>query len=173
MTDQLSQVLCGRWTAAQRRQLLLHGLNKVQQHLHRLHHKPETQSTIRPQSDPGPAGPERTGQDQQEPEPFRTSQDQPELGRHPATEITTQGWLELDRTSLNESVLVRTRTGISQVQSEPDNVTNIDVFQRTTAFHVVVSHKNHHAMQQRCSRRLPVEQTTPPAVLPVQVSLDG
>lgn len=138
MTYQLSQVLCGRWTAAQRRQLLLRCLDKVQQHLHRLHHKPETQSTVRPQSDPGPAGPERTGQAKQEPEPFRTSQDQPELGRHPATEINSQGWPELDRTSLNKSVLVRTRT---------DNVTNIDVFQRTIAFHVVVNHKNHHALQ--------------------------
>lgn len=131
MTDQLSQVLCGCWTAAQRRQLLLHCLDKVQQHLHRLHHKPETQSTVRPQSDPGPAGPGRTGQDQQEPEPW-TGQDQPELGRHPATEITSQGWPELDRTSLTKS----------QVQSEPDNVTNIDVFQRTTVFHVVVNHTN-------------------------------
>lgn len=166
-------MLCGRWTAAQRRQLLLHCLDKVQQHLHRLHHKPETQSTVRPQSDPGPAGPERTGQDQQEPEPIWTNQDQPELGRHPATEITSQGWPELDRTSLKQSVLVRTRTGTSQVQSEPDNVANIDVFQRTTAFHVVVNHNNHHALQQLCGRRPPVEQTTPPAVLPVQVSLDG
>lgn len=81
--------------------------------------------------------------------------------------------LELDRTSLKESVLVRTRTGTSQVQSEPDNVTNIDVFQRATAFHVVVNHNHHHALQQLCSRRPPVEQTTPPPVLPVQVSLDG
>lgn len=168
MTDQLSQVLCGCWTAAQRRQLLLHCLDKVQQHLHRLHHKPETQSTVRPQSDPGPAGPGRTGQDQQEPEPVWTGQDQPELGRHPATEITSQAWPELDRTSLKESVLVKTRTRTSQVQCYKHRCIS-----KNYSFSCSCKSHQHHALQRLCSRRPPIKQTTPPAVLPVQVSLDG